>query len=56
LSVEVEAEMANLDIHELPAARGCTYVVPSDDFSLALTVGENFASKTEVATARGNAR
>jgi hypothetical protein len=32
-----------LDIHELPAARGCTYVVPSCDFALALKAGEPFA-------------
>jgi len=49
---EVDAEMAKLQIHELPSARGCTYVVPSDDFALALKIGENFSSKTEVATAR----
>lgn len=28
-----------LDIYELPAARGCTYVVPGDHFALALGVG-----------------
>jgi hypothetical protein len=48
---EIDAELAKLEIHELPAARGCTYVVPSDDFALALQVGQEFASKTEVATA-----
>jgi len=32
-----------LEIHELPAARGCTYVVPSSDFALALKAGEPFA-------------
>jgi hypothetical protein len=48
---EIDAEMANLAIHELPSARGCTYIVPSDDYALALSVGRNFASKTEVATA-----
>jgi hypothetical protein len=34
--------VANLEIHELPAARGCTYVVPAADFALALKAGENF--------------
>jgi hypothetical protein len=48
---EIDAELAKLEIHELPAARGCTYVVPSDEFALALQVGQEFASKTEVATA-----
>jgi hypothetical protein len=31
-----------LEIHELPCARGCTYVVPAGDFALALKVGEEF--------------
>src|SRR5579863_6535961 len=35
--------VANLEIHELPAARGCTYVVPASDFALALKAGEVFA-------------
>jgi hypothetical protein len=34
--------VAALDIHELPAARGCTYVVPAADFSLALRAGQAF--------------
>lgn len=36
--------VANLEIHELPAARGCTYVVPASEFALALKAGEGFAS------------
>ncbi len=35
--------MAALQIHELPAARGCTYVLPAGDFALGLKVGEAFA-------------
>jgi winged helix DNA-binding protein len=31
-----DSAVAKLDIHELPAARGCTYVVPSSQFGLAL--------------------
>ena len=34
--------VASLEIHELPSARGCTYVVPARDFALALKVGQNF--------------
>ncbi|HVN06537.1 MAG TPA: crosslink repair DNA glycosylase YcaQ family protein [Bryobacteraceae bacterium] len=34
--------VADLEIHELPAARGCTYVVPGSDFALALKAGESF--------------
>ena len=38
-----DAAVEKLHIHELPAARGCTYVVPSTDFALALRAGANFA-------------
>ena len=37
-----DAAVANLEIHELPAARGCTYVVPASDFAFALKAGESF--------------
>jgi hypothetical protein len=40
---DAEAAAAQLAIHELPAARGCTYVVPAADFALALRVGQAFA-------------
>lgn len=33
-----------LHIHELPAARNCTYVVPAADFALALRAGEGFST------------
>ena len=32
-----------LQIHELPSARGCTYVVPSSEYALALKVGQSFS-------------
>ncbi|WP_395294931.1 DNA glycosylase AlkZ-like family protein [Kitasatospora hibisci] len=35
----VDAAVAGQEVHELPAARGCTYVVPATDFALALAVG-----------------
>ncbi len=38
----IDAAVARLEIHELPAARGCTYVVPKEDFGLALAVGREF--------------
>lgn len=41
--------VASLRIHELPSARGCTYVVPARDFGLALVVGEG---KGEMRTAQ----
>jgi hypothetical protein len=37
-----DSSVAKLEIHELPSARGCTYVVPSSDFALALTVAQDF--------------
>ncbi|KAA0020187.1 DNA glycosylase AlkZ-like family protein [Antrihabitans cavernicola] len=34
----VDADVAALDIHELPSTRACTYVVPAEDFGLALSL------------------
>ncbi len=44
--------VAELAIHELPAARGCTYVVPAADFALALRVGQGFSDESTMKTAR----
>jgi len=44
---------ATLAIHELPTARGCTYVVPSSDFALGLTVGRNFSGDMNTALKLG---
>ena len=38
----VDAAVAGLEIHELPAARGCTYVLPASDFALGLRLGRDF--------------
>src|SRR5437868_3251571 len=40
----VDAAVAKLEIHELPSARGCTYVLPAHDFALGLKVGEDAAA------------
>jgi winged helix DNA-binding protein len=37
-----DAAVAKLEIHELPSARGCTYVLPASDFALGLNVGQEF--------------
>ena len=37
-----DAAVAKLEIHELPSARGCTYVLPASDFALALKISQNF--------------
>jgi hypothetical protein len=39
---QADADAKALRIHELPAARGCTYVVPAADFRLALRAGQGF--------------
>jgi len=36
----VDAAVAKLEIHELPSARGCTYVLPACDFALGLTLAQ----------------
>ncbi len=50
--VEADAAVANLQIHELPSARGCTYVVPDADFALGLRVGQGFGEAAAINTAR----
>ncbi len=51
---QCDRALAELSIHELPAARGCTYVVPEQDFALALKVGQSFAAnETRVAAKLG---
>jgi len=40
---QIDAALANCEIHELPAARGCTYVLPAADFALGLSAGQSFA-------------
>ncbi len=49
----VDDAAARLEIYELPAARGCTYVVPAADFGLALKVGQGFGDERKVAARLG---
>jgi hypothetical protein len=46
-----DGAVADQQIHELPSARGCTYVVPASDFALALKAGQP-ASEVPINTAR----
>jgi hypothetical protein len=46
-----DAAVAKLDIHELPSARGCTYVLPSSDFALGLKVGHGFGDAGDLKVA-----
>jgi hypothetical protein len=48
--VTVDEAVSSLDIHELPSARGCTYVLPAADFALGLAVGAG-APRGEIAMA-----
>jgi hypothetical protein len=52
----VDAAVAKLQIHELPSARGCTYVVSTADFGLALTVGREFDGEMGTAEKLGVTR
>lgn len=39
---EIDSALARTEIHELPSARGCTYVLPAADYALGLKVGQSF--------------
>ncbi|WP_425862688.1 DNA glycosylase AlkZ-like family protein [Arthrobacter sp. TWP1-1] len=43
---QADADVAALHIHELPTARGCTYVLGADDFAWALLLGQGAAEAT----------
>lgn len=49
---QTDAAIANTQIHELPSARGCTYVVPKQDFALALKVGQAFQEAGDIQGAK----
>jgi winged helix DNA-binding protein len=48
----IDAAMAALEIHELPSARGCTYVVGGSDFAIALRAGQGRSDAADVQTAK----
>ena len=50
---QVDAAVAKGEIHELPAARGCTYVLPASDYALGLMVGQGFNDEMKVAAKLG---
>lgn len=49
---EVDRAVAACEIHELPAARGCTYVVPKADFALALKLSQGQGEPPETGMAK----
>jgi hypothetical protein len=48
----VDRAVAELAIHELPSARGCTYVVPAAAFPLALRLSQGFGPEADMRLAR----
>jgi hypothetical protein len=53
---QIDADVAALSIHELPSARGCTYVLPSSDFALGLKLAQGFTGEWKVAEKLGVTR
>jgi hypothetical protein len=53
---KTDSDVAKLNIHELPSARGCTYVLPAADFALGLALGEGFCGETRTAEKLGVTR
>jgi len=50
---QADAAAENLEIYELPSARGCTYVLPSGDFALGLAAGRGFDTEMKTAAKLG---
>ncbi len=50
---QADADAANLNIYELPSARGCTYVLPASDFALGLAAGQGFDTDMKAAAKLG---
>ncbi|HXO26735.1 MAG TPA: crosslink repair DNA glycosylase YcaQ family protein [Thermoanaerobaculia bacterium] len=48
----IDGAVAALEIHELPSARGCTYVVPASAFALALELSQGFGQEADMRVAR----
>jgi hypothetical protein len=48
----VDEAVAKLEVHELPSARGCTYVVPKSAFALALKLSQGFGPEEDMKVAR----
>lgn len=48
---EIDSAVQRSEVHELPSARGCTYLVPREDFAIALKAGEGTSETAAVRTA-----
>lgn len=49
----VDADAAKVEMHELPTARGCTYVLPASDFALGLKLAQGFVDEIRTAEKLG---
>jgi hypothetical protein len=50
---QADAAAKKLEIHELPSARSCTYVLPAVDFALGLAAGQAFPGEMKTALKLG---
>lgn len=50
---QADTAAKNLEIYELPSARGCTYVLPAVDFALGLAAGQSFQGEQKTAAKLG---
>ncbi len=50
---QADSDAAQLRIYELPSARGCTYVLPAEDFALGLASGLGFDGEMKTAAKLG---
>lgn len=50
---QADSDVASVRIHELPSARGCTYVLPASDFALGLRLAQDFMGEIKVAEKLG---
>jgi hypothetical protein len=50
---KVDALVAKTEIHELPSARPCTYVLPASDFALGLKLAQGFDGEMKIAEKLG---
>jgi hypothetical protein len=50
---QTDGDAKKLKIYELPSARGCTYVLPKEDFALGLAAGRGFDGETKTAAKLG---
>jgi hypothetical protein len=50
---QVDVDVAALEIHELPSARGCTYILPRADFALGLKLAQGFHGDRKTADKLG---